>query len=105
MAQSALVPIERHLTETELECWIDRIGDCRSLQRLVFIKRLYEGHSLSEAAETVLLAESAGREMIDQWNADGLAGIIPDNKYRQFMLSWGDQRREVEQILAEDDHL
>lgn len=45
--------IERHIPEDELDRMIDETKDGHLLRRLIFVKSLYQGDTLEEAADRV----------------------------------------------------
>jgi transposase len=75
--------IEQHLTESELDDRIKSADDPKIVQRLIFVKNLYNGDTLGEAAERVGKSQPTGGRWADRWNEDGLDGLAPD---------WGDGR-------------
>lgn len=75
--------IERHLTEEELNEWIKSTDDPKLVQRLIFVKNLYNDDTLGEAAERVGKSQPTGGRWADRWNEDGIEGLAPD---------WGDGR-------------
>lgn len=72
---------------TEPKKWISKkelIGlikkkeiDAKVLERLYFIKFLYEGDSVPEAAEKVEISIDTGYRWRTSWNRDGLEGLVP----------------------------
>ena len=75
------VDVDRHLDESELSAAIDeaQMADrARLVRRLCFIRNLYEGDSVSEAAARVGVSQPTGSRWVDAWNADGVAGLGPN---------------------------
>lgn len=70
--------IKRHLTEDELDEKIVEVDDEHILRRLIFIKSLYRGDTLEEAAERVGRSDATGSRWANQWNEGGLAELAPD---------------------------
>ena len=76
----------RHLDETELSDAIDdaqKAEQTRLVRRLCFIRNLYKGDSVTEAADRVGVAQPTGSRWVEAWNAEGVDGLEPD---------WGDGR-------------
>lgn len=72
--------VVRHLDEDELAGAIDdaqKAGKTRLVRRLCFIRNLYEGDSITEAADRVGVAQPTGTRWVEAWNADGVAGLEP----------------------------
>jgi len=73
--------VERHLDETELAEAIDdaqKAGQPHLVRRLCFIRNLYEGDSVTEAADRVGVAQPTGSRWVEAWNADGVDGLEPE---------------------------
>ena len=75
--------IARHVTEAELDEKLEESTDPKLLQRLYFLKNLYAGDTLGEAARRVGKSQPTGVRWANRWNEDGLDGLAPD---------WGDGR-------------
>lgn len=45
---------------------------------MCFIRNLYKGDSVTEAADRVRVAQPTGSRWIEAWNAEGVAGLEPD---------------------------
>lgn len=72
---------ERHLTEEELADAIDdaqSAGNTRLVRRLCFIRNLYKGDSVTEAADRVGVAQPTGSRWVEAWNAGEIDGLKPD---------------------------
>jgi transposase len=72
---------ERHLTEEELADAIDdaqSAENTRLVRRLCFIRNLYKGDSVTEAADRVGVAQPTGSRWVEAWNAGGIDGLKPD---------------------------
>lgn len=73
--------VKRLLDEASLDEAIDEAqhaGDAHLVRRLCFIKNLYRGDSISEAAERAGVSQPTGSRWIEAWNAEGIAGLEPD---------------------------
>ncbi|MFB6294719.1 MAG: helix-turn-helix domain-containing protein [Candidatus Nanohaloarchaea archaeon] len=68
--------VERHLTAAELE---DRIADAddRLKERLVFVRLLYDGDHVNEAARKLGRSRKTGEDWFRRWNEDGVDGLRP----------------------------
>jgi len=94
--------IERHLTEAELDEKLDETTDPKLIQRLVFLKNLYAGDTLEEAARRVGKSQPTGVRWANRWNENGLDGLAPDwGGGRPPKLDEADQARLRELLKAD----
>lgn len=94
--------IERHIPEDELDRLIDETEDDHMLRRLIFVKNLYHGDSLEEAADRVGRSDATASRWANQWNDGGLEELAPDfGGGRPPKLDENEQAELVE-ILADD---
>jgi transposase len=94
--------IERHLTEAELDEKLEETTDPKLLQRLYFLKNLYAGDTLGDAARRVGKSQPTGVRWANRWNEDGLDGLAPDwGDGRPPKLDAADQAR-LRELLQED---
>jgi len=73
--------VNRHLREGDLDETIDEAqsaDDAYLVRRLTFIKNLYRGDSITEAAKRVGVTQPTGSRWVEAWNTDGIAGLEPD---------------------------
>jgi transposase len=73
--------VVRHLDEAELAEAIDgaqKREKTRLVRRLCFIRNLYKGDSVTEAADRVGVAQPTGSRWVEAWNAEGVDGLKPD---------------------------
>lgn len=73
--------VAHHLTDNELADAIDdaqKAGNPYLVRRLIFIKNLYAGDSITEAADRVGVTQPTGSRWADAWNDDGVAGLAPE---------------------------
>lgn len=70
--------IEHHVSEAELDELIRETEDDHVLRRLIFIKNLYHGDSLEEAADRVGRSDATASRWANQWNSGGMAALTPD---------------------------
>lgn len=59
------------LTEEELDRLLTDTDDVKVHERLVFIKRLYKGATLAEAADDVGRSEGTADNCVERWNEGG----------------------------------
>lgn len=73
--------VKRYLTEEELSNSIDeaqKANDTHLVRRLCFVRNLYEGDSVSEAARRVGVTQPTGSRWIEAWNEGGIEGLEPN---------------------------
>ena len=79
MARKAEKEVVRWLTSVELNKEIrDRKIGALILRKLLFIKFLYAGKSVPQAAEEVGISKVSGYVWLDKWNKRGLDGLKPN---------------------------
>lgn len=71
--------ITRHLTEDELDQLLAQAADPKIVRRLIFIKNLYTGDTLEDAANRVGKSASTGSRWARRWNEGGLERLRPDS--------------------------
>jgi transposase len=105
--QAERTPSIQELRAKELEQRIEYEDDIYKLQRLVFVKRLYEGDSVQRAAERVHLSESAGYDIVERWDGDCSRKVMVDSKDTspRSRRPSDHQQHCITQILKKDDHL
>lgn len=77
MSRKRRKEIRRHLTEDELDEVLAEADDDEIVRRLTFLKNLYQGDLIKEAADRVGRSESTGGRWADRWNEGGLEGLAP----------------------------
>lgn len=92
--------VERHLPSEELERLIRREKDKRVLERLIFIRTLYDGEDVDTAARRLGRCKVTGYTWLRNWNREGVEGLTPDftRAGRHPRLSRED-RKELEVLL------
>ena len=70
--------IIRHLSEDDLDRLLSEADDPKVVRRLTFVKNLYKGDSLEEAADRVGKSESTGSRWARRWNEGGLGQLTPN---------------------------
>ena len=69
--------IVRHLSEDDLDRLLTQTDDEKVSKRLTFIKRLYKGATLEDAADDVGMSQSTGSRWARLWNEGGLGLLAP----------------------------
>jgi transposase len=67
-----------HLTEEDLDRLLNETDDVKVHERLVFIKRLYKGATLVEAADDIGKSEGTADNWVERWNEGGLGKLTPN---------------------------
>ena len=70
--------IIRHLSEDDLDRLITETDDKKESDRLIFMKRLYKGATLEDAADDVGRSSGTGTRWADRWNQGGLGKLTPN---------------------------
>lgn len=71
--------IANHMSEKELDEKLARADDGETVRRLSFVKNLYQGDTVQEAADRVGRSEATGDRWADAWNEGGLDGVAPSH--------------------------
>lgn len=69
--------IKRHLPEEELDKQLAEADDFLIVRRLSFIKNLYNGETIKEAANRIGRSEPTGDRWADDWNEGGSEALAP----------------------------
>ena len=77
MANNRRKEIKYHLPEERIDELLREVDDKRKYERVGFLKNLYQGDTIGEAADRVGRSEATGDRWADAWNADGVAGLEP----------------------------
>ena len=77
MSRKRRKEIKHHLTEDELDEKLAEADDDEIVRRLTFLKNIYQGDLIKEAANRVGRSESTGGRWADRWNEGGLEGLAP----------------------------
>ena len=77
MKRSRRKRIEYHLTEEKLDEKLRNASDVHALRRIGFVKNLYRGDTIAEAAAREGRSESTGDRWADAWNEGGLNTLMP----------------------------
>lgn len=69
--------IVRHLSEDDLDRLLTQTDNEKVSKRLTFIKRLYKGATLEDAADDVGMSQSTSSRWVKLWNEGGLGLLTP----------------------------
>jgi transposase len=94
--------IERHLTEDELDAKLRDETDPEMIRRLSFVKNLYHGDTLGEAADRVGKSQPTGARWAERWNSSGLDGLAPDYSDGRPPKLNADERQRLQELLEAD---
>jgi len=72
-------------------------------KRLTFIKRLYKGSTLEDAADDVGMSQSTGSRWADLWNEGGLGQLMPNFGGGRPPKLGDDQRERLIKLLREGE--
>ena len=78
MSRDRRTDVVRHLTEEDLERLLAGADDPTVVRRLIFIKNLYAGDTLEEAANRIGKSASTGSRWVRRWNDGGLGKLTPN---------------------------
>lgn len=70
--------IVRHLSEDDLDQLLNKIDDEKISKRLTFVKRLYKGATLEDAADDVGRSSATATRWVRRWNEGGLGLLTPN---------------------------
>ncbi|MCU4752649.1 IS630 family transposase [Halobacteria archaeon AArc-curdl1] len=70
--------VVRHLSDEDLDRLLTEADDPKVVRRLTFVKNLYEGDTLEQAANRVGKSESTGSRWAQRWNEGGLGQLTPN---------------------------
>lgn len=94
--------IVRHLTESELANELRSCNDAEMVRRLGFIKNLYHGDTVSEAAEREGKSQPTGGRWADRWNKGGVEGLTPDHGDGRPSKLDEDEQEQLRRLLEAD---
>lgn len=69
--------IVRHLSEDDLDRLLAETDDDQISRRLIFLKRIYKGATLENAADDVGRSSATGARWARRWNEGGLGLLTP----------------------------
>ena len=77
MERSRRKEIKHHLSEDEIDELLREAEDKHRRRRLGFLKNLYRGDSIPEAADREGVSATTGGRWVEAWNDGGLEGLMP----------------------------
>jgi putative transposase len=78
MGRKRVYHVEKHMTASELDRSIKKLEkEARILKELYFIRLLYKGTPIEEAAERVSVSKATGYNWLRAWNEHGYGGMMP----------------------------
>lgn len=91
--------IERHLSEEELDAKLRETDDPEMVRRLGFVKNLYQGDTLGEAADREGKSQPTGARWAKRWNDGGLDELAPDHGGGRPSKLSDEQRQRLRELL------
>ncbi len=70
--------IIRHLSVDDLDCLLNETDSEKVSKRLTFVKRLYKGATVADAADDVGKSNGTGSSWACRWNEGGLGKLTPN---------------------------
>lgn len=93
---------KKYLSLEELKEVIqEKRKEAKMLERLLFIKFLYKGEPVPQAAERVEVSDVTGYNWLERWNENGIKGLKPQYSGGPKPKLDNDQRKELKEILEE----
>jgi transposase len=94
--------IERHLSEDDLDARRRDADDPEMVRRLGFIKNLYQGDTLGEAAGREGKSQPTGARWAAQWNDGGVDELAPDHGGGRPPKLTASERQQLRELLETD---
>jgi len=94
--------IERHLSEDDLDARLRDAEDPAMVRRLGFIKNLYRGDTLGEAADREGKSQPTGARWAARWNDGGVDELAPDHGGGRPPKLTPSERQQLWELLAAD---
>lgn len=101
MANGRRKEIHEHLTEEDLDEMLRETDDPEMVRRLGFVKNLYKGDTITEAADRQGMSQPTGVRWTERWNAGGIEGLKPDYDGGRPPKLDGDERAQLRTQLKE----
>lgn len=92
----------RDVTVEDLDDRIARIEDQQEARRLRFIRELYEGTNVPDAAEAIGCDPSTGYRWLADWEAGGVEELLTDGTPGWFKLDAREERAFVAHLVTAD---
>ncbi len=102
MDRSRRTEIERHLPEAEIDELLRETEDDRRLRRIGFVKNLYRGDTISEAAGREGRSPATGTRWARAWNEGGFDELMPNFGGGRPPKLDEDERDELVELLRDD---
>ena len=104
MGRKRIYGVVKHLPAEELDKRIKKLEkDTRVLKRLYFIRYLYRGVSVEEAADLVGVTKATGYAWLKRWNSNGYEGLIPEFGGGRPSKLTEEQKEELREVLKEKE--
>ena len=94
--------IERHLSEEELDARLRDADDPEMVRRLGFVKNLYQGDTLGDAAGREGKSQPTGARWAERWNDAGVSGLAPDHGGGRPSKLTDGERQQLRDLLEAD---
>ena len=91
--------IVRHMSEDDLDRLLAETDDEKVSKRLTFVKNLYKGDTLEEAADRVGKSASTASRWARRWNEGGLGLLTPNFGAGRPPKLGEDQQQELLELL------
>jgi transposase len=101
MSGDRRVEIVRHLSEEQIDRLLAETDDEKVSKRLIFVKRLYKGATLADAADDVGKSTSTGSRWARRWNEGGLGLLTPNFGGGRPPKLGDDEREELLELLRD----
>ena len=101
MSEDRRIEIVRHLSEEDLDRLLSEADDDKIVRRLTFVKNLYEGDTLEEAANRVGKSQSTSSRWARRWNKGGLGLLTPNFRAGRPPKLGEDKQEELLELLRE----
>jgi transposase len=102
MERSRRKEIKHHLSEQEIDELLKEAEDKHRRRRLGFLKNLYRGDSIPEAADREGMSDTTGDRWAEAWNEGGLEGLMPSFGGGRPPKLDEDEQEELVEMLRED---
>jgi transposase len=107
MANQIQKKVNKSIKKTRLNKLIMRHQQEASvLRKLIFIRFLYNKHTVDEASELMEVSLSTGHRWLDEWNEGGYEGLFPKYKNggRKAKLT-DEQFKELDELMHDEPFL
>ncbi|CAD7771839.1 Winged helix-turn helix [Candidatus Methanoperedenaceae archaeon GB50] len=104
MGRKRVYEVAKRIPAEELDKRIKRLEkDTSVLKRLYFIRYLYRGMNVEEAAELVGVTKATGYAWLKRWNSNGYEGLIPDFGGGRPSKLTEEQKEKLKEMLKKKD--